>query len=127
MYKGQKDDPGNYRAVSLPLVLGKVMEQIIESAIMQHIKDNQGIRPSQPGFRKCRSCSTEVLEGFTEGSGQVGSMCPGQFCEVPQCQILGPATGWGQGSWKMAGQKRGTVCLTVAENEPDMPRWARGQ
>lgn len=106
-------------------VLGKVMEQIIVSAIMQHIQDNQGTRPSQPGFRKCRSCSTEGQEDSTEGSGQVGSMCPGQLCEVPQCQVLGPATGWGQGSWKVTRQKRGAVWLTMAENEPDVPRWAR--
>lgn len=34
------------------LVLGKVMEQIIMSAILQHVQDNQGTRPSQPGSRK---------------------------------------------------------------------------
>ncbi|GAB0186733.1 mitochondrial enolase superfamily member 1 [Grus japonensis] len=39
--KGQKEDPGNYRPVSLTLVLGKVMEQIIFSAITQHIEENQ--------------------------------------------------------------------------------------
>lgn len=32
--KGQKEDPGNYRPVSLTLLLGKVIEQIILSAIM---------------------------------------------------------------------------------------------
>ncbi|GAB0202926.1 mitochondrial enolase superfamily member 1 [Grus japonensis] len=32
------------------------MEQIILSAITQHIQDNQGIRPSQHGFMKGRSC-----------------------------------------------------------------------
>lgn len=66
MYKGQ-DDPGNYRAVSLTLVLGKVMEQITLSAIMQHVQDKQGTRPSQPGFRKCRSCSIGGQEGSREG------------------------------------------------------------
>ena len=43
--KGRKDDPGNYRPVSLTSVPGKVMEQVISGAIKSHIMDNQGIRP----------------------------------------------------------------------------------
>ncbi|KFV98879.1 hypothetical protein N326_12673, partial [Eurypyga helias] len=41
--KGQKEDPGSYRPVSLALLPGKVMEQIILSAITQHMQDNQVI------------------------------------------------------------------------------------
>ncbi|KGL91727.1 hypothetical protein N301_16503, partial [Charadrius vociferus] len=41
--KGRKEDPGNYRLVSLTLVPGKVMEQIILSAITQHMRENRVI------------------------------------------------------------------------------------
>ncbi|PKU36542.1 rna-directed dna polymerase from mobile element jockey-like [Limosa lapponica baueri] len=37
------------------------MEQIILSAIMRHIEDNQVIRPSQHGLMKGRSCLTNLI------------------------------------------------------------------
>jgi len=45
--KGWKEDPRNYRPVSVTLVPGKIMERFILSALTVHVKDNQGIRPSQ--------------------------------------------------------------------------------
>ena len=56
--KGQKDDPGSYRPISPTSVLRKVMEQIILGAIMDQLKVNQGIRPSQRGFMNGRSWLT---------------------------------------------------------------------
>jgi len=43
--KGCKEDPGNYRSVSLTLVPGKIMEQFILREITRHVQDNQGIKP----------------------------------------------------------------------------------
>ncbi|KAJ7410835.1 rna-directed dna polymerase from mobile element jockey-like [Willisornis vidua] len=59
--KGQKENPGNYRLVSLTLVPGKIMEQIILSAIKWHVQDNQGTKLSQHGFVKGRSCLTNLI------------------------------------------------------------------
>ncbi|KAK4805327.1 LOW QUALITY PROTEIN: hypothetical protein QYF61_018190 [Mycteria americana] len=58
------EDPGNYRPVSLTSVTGKVMEQIILSAITWHIQDNQVTRPSEHGFMKGRSCFTNLISFY---------------------------------------------------------------
>ena len=62
--KGRKDDLGNYRPVSLTSVPGKLMEQLIQSTITQHMWDNQMIRPSQHGFMKGRSCLTNLISFY---------------------------------------------------------------
>ena len=62
--KGRKDDPSSYRPISLTLVLEKVMERIILGVIMDQLKVNQGIRPSQHGFTNGRSCLTNLISFY---------------------------------------------------------------
>ncbi|KAK4810005.1 LOW QUALITY PROTEIN: hypothetical protein QYF61_004912 [Mycteria americana] len=62
--KGWKEDPGNHRPVSLTSVLGKVMEQIILTAITRHVQDNHSIRPHQHGFMKGRSGLTNLISFY---------------------------------------------------------------
>ena len=62
--KGSKNNPGNYRPVSLTSVPGKILESIIAEDITQHLESNNLISDSQHGFRKGRSCLTNLLEFF---------------------------------------------------------------
>ncbi|TRZ23799.1 hypothetical protein HGM15179_003309 [Zosterops borbonicus] len=64
--KGGTEDPGNYRPVSLTSVPSKIMEQFILRVITQHLQDVQGLRPSQHGFRRGRSCLTNLISFYDQ-------------------------------------------------------------
>ena len=64
--KGSKDNPGNYRPVSLTSVPGKMLESITAEDITMHLESNNLISDSQHGFRRGRSCLTNLLEFFHE-------------------------------------------------------------
>jgi len=42
--KGEKEDPGNYRPVSLTSIPGKVMEQLILEVINKQVEEKKVIR-----------------------------------------------------------------------------------
>lgn len=62
--KGSKDKPGNHRPVSLTSVPGKMLESIIAEDITKHLEANNLLSNSQHGFRRGRSCLTNLLEFF---------------------------------------------------------------
>jgi hypothetical protein len=74
--KGEHYNPANYRPVSLTCVICKVMEHVIVSNIMEFLDSNQILTDRQHGFRKGRSCETQLLEfidelvRYMEGGGQ---------------------------------------------------------
>ncbi|XP_075779238.1 uncharacterized protein LOC142827520 [Pelodiscus sinensis] len=62
--KGNKNNPGNYRPVSLTSVPGKIMEQVIKEIICKHLEGNKVIGNSQHGFVKNKSCQTNLIAFF---------------------------------------------------------------
>jgi len=60
--KGTRTDPSNYRPISLTCICCKIFEHIIPSAISKHANLHSIICTGQHGFRKHRSCETQLLE-----------------------------------------------------------------
>ncbi|XP_066931249.1 uncharacterized protein [Clytia hemisphaerica] len=52
----------NYRPISLTSVTCKVLEHIVHSHIINHLEENSCLTDTQHGFRKKRSCETQLLQ-----------------------------------------------------------------
>ena len=62
--EGSKKNPANYRPVSLTSQVGKVLEKMIKAELVAYLEDNELIKETQHGFRKGRSCLTNLLDFF---------------------------------------------------------------
>ena len=59
--KGIKSNPANYRPISITSAVGKILESIIRDIIVAYINDYNLHSDCQHGFRKHRSCVTQLL------------------------------------------------------------------
>ena len=73
--KGTKSNPGNYRPVSLTCVTCKILESVIRDAIVEHMNDYNLYSDCQHGFRKRRSCVTQLLHVMEDLSLLVENGC----------------------------------------------------
>ena len=78
--KGNRNEPNNYKPVSLTCVCSKLLEHIVYSVISKHLKHHHTLCDQQHGFRKRRSCKAQPISTvnvFAEYLNQRG-----------QCDIL---------------------------------------
>jgi len=59
--KGSRNKVDNYRPISLTSQICKVFESVIRDQVVTHLEENKLILDSQHGFRKGRSCLTNLL------------------------------------------------------------------
>ena len=62
IYKnGDSSCPANYRPISLTCIVCKTLEHIISTSIYNHLEEHTILCPEQHGFRRRRSCETQLI------------------------------------------------------------------
>ena len=64
--KGNRADASNYRPVSLTSHVIKLYERILRNVLVKYIEENSLLSGTQHGFRKGRSCLTQLLDHFND-------------------------------------------------------------
>ena len=77
--KGDRNSAANYRPVSLTAVCCKLCEHIIAKSIVEHLEKNNLLTDTQHGFRKKRSCESQLILFVDE---LARSMCEGNQIDI---------------------------------------------
>ena len=77
--KGDKTKAENYRPVSITSHLIKVFERVLRVRLVAFLEDNAFLSKHQHGFRKSRSCLTQLLEHF---DNVLKTLCSGDEVDV---------------------------------------------
>ena len=60
--KGSKEDPGNYRPISVTHFFAKLFEKLMKNQIMHFMSSNNLISKNQYGFQRNKSCEMALLD-----------------------------------------------------------------
>jgi len=72
---GSRAVPGNYQPVGLTCVLCKVLESIIRDGLVGYLEGAGLMCDTQHGFRKGRSCLSNLLSFLDQVTGLVDKVC----------------------------------------------------
>jgi ribonucleases P/MRP protein subunit RPP40 len=74
--KGSRLKTCNYRPISLTSQLCKIMESVVRDALVEYLEKHELLNPSQHGFRKKRSCVSNMLVFLDRVTQAVDEGCP---------------------------------------------------
>ena len=82
--KGDREDPGNYRGITLLNVVGKLYSRVINNRLLKHLELNHMLHEGQGGFRLGRSCIDNIfsLNELIQGRIREGKSTLAFFLDV---------------------------------------------